>query len=208
MQVFPSQQPAQFAGPQVAPPQTPPAPHVWPVPAQLVHCTPFVPHAVSCAPTVQTFPMQQPAQLSGPQGGGSMHVRPFGWSRGAHTWLRVVQSPQASPPRPQDVLSIPSVHAPRASQQPPQFCGPHRPMPSQSPPPPGTGPQVVPCAAQFWQAVPLLPHDVGSVPFRQRSPTQQPLQFVASHFFVALHVRRRASQACPWAAQLEHVAPP
>ena len=78
-QVFPSQQPRQFAGPHVtAPVQVPAAPQVWFAPAQLVHCTPLRPHAVSWAPIVHTLPMQQPAQFAGPHGGGSMQVRPFG----------------------------------------------------------------------------------------------------------------------------------
>jgi len=206
--VFPSQHPRQLAGPQVtAPVQVPPAPHVWPTPAQFVHCPPPWPQAVSCEPIVHTFPMQQPAQFAGPQGGGSMQVRPFGWSRGAHTWLRPEQSLQASPPRPHEVLSMPSVQVPARSQQPPQFCGPHRPMPWHWPPPPGMLPHVVPCAVQLVHAAPRAPHAEPSVPGRQRSPTQQPLQFEASHLRVVLQVRRRASQAWPDAAQLVQAAP-
>jgi hypothetical protein len=79
MQVFPSQHPRQFAGPHVCPPwHTPPAPHTWLSPAQFVHWVPAAPHAVSWVPSVQRSPMQHPAQFAGPQGGGVMHVRPFG----------------------------------------------------------------------------------------------------------------------------------
>lgn len=91
---------------------------------------------------------------------------------------------------------MPSVHVPRASQQPPQFMGPHRPMPSQSPPPPGSAPQVVPWAVQFSQACPLAPHAVPSVPIWHLSPTQQPAQLVASHL-VPPHTRSLGSHACP-----------
>ena len=103
---------------------------------------------------------------------------------------------------------MPSVQVPRASQQPPQFCGPQRPMPWHCPPPPADGPQVVPCAVQFWQAAPRLPQACPSVPVRHWSPTQQPAQFEASHFRAVLQVRRRLSHAWPWPAQSVHEAPP
>ena len=102
---------------------------------------------------------------------------------------------------------MPSVHTPVASQQPPQFCGPQRPMPWHWPPPPATGPHVVPWAVQLEHAAPLLPHAEPSVPGRQRSPTQHPLQLVASHFLEVLHVRRRASHAWPDVAQFVQAAP-
>lgn len=67
---------------------------------------------------------------------------------------------------------------------------------------------MVPAALQFWQAWPFSPQAVWSEPDRQRSPTQQPLQLVASHFLVVLHVRSLASQDCPVDAQFAQTPPP
>lgn len=53
---------------------------------------------------------------------------------------------------------------------------------------------------------PFCPHESGSVPGRHLSPTQQPLQFVASHF-VVLHAPDVGSHVRPCCVQSVHVAP-
>jgi hypothetical protein len=67
-QVVPLQQPAQVPGPQPAPVQTP----LWQtlLPVHAAHAAPLVPHweLLWLATAMQLLPLQQPAQLLGPQG--------------------------------------------------------------------------------------------------------------------------------------------
>lgn len=112
---------------------------------------------------------------------------------------------QTLPPLPQAVESLPATHCPAAVQQPPQFCGPHDGVPSHLPPPPVWPLQTWP-AAQLVHCSPAAPQDKTSLPARHLSPTQQPLQFVASHL-PAPHARVPASQARPSTEQSAQLKP-
>lgn len=90
-------------------------------------------------------------------------------------------------------------------QQPPQFAGLHVGVPTHLPPVP-CGWHVWPWVAHEMHCWPLLPHESWSVPARHLSPTQQPLQFVASHL-ATLHVPLVASHVRPSLVQSVHETP-
>ena len=85
----------------------------------------FAPRLAAISPHLQAVAIGKGRSIS------RIH-RDTRFSSDAQTSARGVQSLQASPPRPHEVSSTPSVQLPRASQQPPQ-CGRHRPrQPGQS----------------------------------------------------------------------------
>jgi hypothetical protein len=75
-------------------------------------------------------------------------------------------------------------------------------MPSQRPPLPAVTRQTSP-ASHFPHWPPFAPHANAEFPGKQRSPTQQPLQFEASHFAVP-HDRVVRSHALPCSSQSVH----
>jgi hypothetical protein len=91
-------------------------------------------------------------------------------------------------------------------QPPPQVRGPQFGLPWQMPPPVGWAVQVCPVAVQLVHVLPFSPQAVAAVPGRHWLPTQQPLQFEASHLPV-LHVRVDESQERPWSEQSTHWMP-
>jgi hypothetical protein len=96
-------------------------------------------------------------------------------------------------------------HWPFAVQHPAQFCGPQAATPSQKPPP-ATWPRQIWPAAHVEHCAPFAPQEVRSRPVRHWSPTQQPLQLVASHL-PRPHARVTVSHARPSAWQSTHEAP-
>lgn len=105
------------------------------------------------------------------------------------------------------MLSVPATQVVPTQHPPPHVSGPQFGVPSQRPPAPGSAVQVWPELAQLWHCWPFAPHVVASVPGRHLSPTQQPLQFVASQR-VVLHARVAVSHARPCSSQSEHARPP
>jgi hypothetical protein len=146
---FPSQHPAQFAGPQAPASGTTHAP---PVPAK-THCPPPVhatqssaplPHALWLTPSAQAAPAQHPPQIHSHVG-----QKPPPSGRATH----VVQLRQAWPPLPQAAPVVPVVaHVFASTQQPAQVAGPQ----------PGCACTQAPLqtspAAQATQASPPVPH--------------------------------------------------
>lgn len=209
-QMFPTQQPAvpptpQFAGLHVVEGVHTPAVHVsfglhaW-------HCAPFFPHAAGVGFATHWLPTQQPAQLAS-QDGGIWHVRSFGCPSGTQTRPCPAQFEHAKPPLPHAVSSVPTTHVVPTQQPPPHVSGPQVGVPSHRPPAPGSAVHVCPVLVQLWHCCPLAPQVVSSVPARHWLPTQQPLQFVASHR-VALHVRVVVSHERPSSSQSAHARPP
>lgn len=123
-QMFPMQQPGQFAGLHCAAGTHAPLLHASPAP-HCLHTAPPAPHACAVVAITQLFPTQHPAQFA------ALHVV-CAWQvlSAAHTRLVEPQLVHAAPWRPHAVVSEPVTHWPFAVQQPAQFCGPHAGVPS------------------------------------------------------------------------------
>jgi hypothetical protein len=180
-QMLPTQQPRQLPGLQRAAGwQTPGGTQVS-FTLHGLHIAPPVPHSAVVGFAMHVLPRQQPLQFAGPHVIAGWHVRSFGWPLGTQTSPIALQLAHGCPPLPHAVLSVPPAHV-WPTQQPPQFAGPQLAVPWQTPPPPPAGLHVWPRSAQSSQLWPNCPHDVLDVPGRHLSPTQQPVQFDASHF--------------------------
>ena len=169
-----------------------------------VHAAPPLPHSARVVAITQALPAQQPAQFAGLHAGGAWHVRAFACPSGSQILPVALQFAHAAPFVPHALASVPTTHV-VPLQQPAQLPGPHAAVPWHCPPVPD-GPQAWPVAVQLTHAPPLFPHDVLSRPGRHWSPTQQPVQFVASHL-VVLHARVAPSHVRPSCEQSVQVAP-
>jgi hypothetical protein len=204
-QMSPTQQPAHESGPHEfgLSSHWPSGLHDWFGP----HCwqmLPFAPQKSADVLLMQTSlksPRQQPPQLVASHWNGMMfwHVRAFGWPSGTHCSSNE-QTAHACPRTPQALRSVPLWQIPFASQQPPQLAALHPLLtPSQRPPVPAVTRQTSP-ASHFPHWPPFAPHANAELPGKQRSPTQQPVQFEASHFDVP-HWRVVRSHALPCSSQ-------
>ena len=130
-QMFPMQQPAHGVGVLQSPAATQlPPEQTWLGPHGR-HAWPFAPQALAVVATTHSLPAQQPAQFEGP------HVWAWHVRLSPEHACPAAQARHASPRCPHAVESVPTWQRPEASQQPPQFDGPHAGAPSQRPPPLG-----------------------------------------------------------------------
>jgi hypothetical protein len=166
------------------------------------------PQSASCEPTAQRSPTQHPAQFFAVQEELPTQVPPV------HTWA-APQVPHCAPLAPHCMLVVPPTQT-LSEQHPVQLSGPQG--AEQTPPAPSPPMvalvQMSPLALQLSQAAPLPPQAVLSVPGRQTSPTQHPLQLAAEHAADPVHsppVPASASprvQSWPVAEQSTHSSPP
>jgi len=146
-------------------------------------------------PVAQTLPMQQPAQLPGPQFGGGVQTPALHDSFGPH-------ATHALPPAPQAAGVVATTQL-LPTQQPGHVAALHV-----------TGvwhvrspPQTRPVDVQFVHAWPCLPHAVASLPTTHVLPWQQPPQLAGLHVGVPMQTPPppgMSSQVWPAAEQLVH----
>jgi hypothetical protein len=199
--VLPEQHPLQFDGPHAGGAVQTPAVHVVPV-AHVLHADPFAPHSTLSVPLKQLLPTQHPEQLLGPH---VVLVTQTLFTQLAPVWHAM----HVAPPKPHDASVPPATHL-SFTQHPEQLDGPHFTGAWHVPPtPPVTGIQLDAVAAHDWHCPPFVPHAVASVPVRQVVPSQQPLQFVASHVGLATHRPPGVVGAHVWPSDLQswHSAP-
>jgi len=173
---------------------------------QSTQATAFLPQAPAVLPAKQLPPLQQPAQVVGPQLG----VLPLQERVEASQVLpEAAQSTQALPPLPQAALAPPPSHLLFLQQPLLQVDGPQ----DEGPPPVQVRVMLshfLPKAEQSEQAPPPLPQAVTTLPGWQVLFLQQPvLQLEGPHEGVPpVHLPAEASHFLPEAAQLRQPTPP